>query len=472
MSWLEFLLGLRLTGPPLRGCTNSRILTRYHSGASVDLHARLSDPSLYNRQIAKLHAKYALTSELYTQEQSGVTLATMVIRSKELSRTVARTVEQGRYRFSPARIDTIEVDGKSREVFRYELIDRIVHGAISDLIEEATRPLLSPRLFSYRPGVSWLKPSFEFARWVRAANRAHSDPRKRGLFVLRRDIHSYTDTIPVDGISGVWTTVRNALTNGDGELRASDWSLVENVIRPEVASDEDALYTLIRGVPTGQVISCVLFNVYLAELDHAMAAIPGSFYARYSDDILFAHPDPEVAAEAAQLLDAHVLAARLALNPDKSRDLYLNVPGRSAGEAWPGTSNVGFVGAKISARGTISLGRQKQRRLLREVRTRAIRTARGLAGRDRNAVGRTVCSVINRILEGGGGPLEQRSAALVRRAVTDRDELAQLDYWLARIVAHAVTGDPSVRSFRQVSYATIRNDWKLTSLLHSRNRSS
>ena len=57
---------------------------------------------------------------------------------------------------------------------------------------------------------------------------------------------------------------------------------------------EGQLFTQYRGVPTGQPISCVLFNLYLSGLDAQLDRIPGAFYARYCDDIVFAHPDPDV----------------------------------------------------------------------------------------------------------------------------------------------------------------------------------
>jgi hypothetical protein len=436
----------------------------------VDLHACLSDLHRYKVHIEKLHSKDAPTSELYTLEQDGVSLASMAIHAKDLTRTLARTIERGDYRFSPARIEEIQVEGKTRAVFRYPLIDRIVHGTISDLIEEVTRPLLSDRLYSYRPGVSWLQPGFDYARFVRSANKAASNPKERGLYVLRRDIHAYTDSIPVHESSILWPKLHSALTNGNGTVKEKDWELVERVVRPVVEAGDGSLFRQEQGVPTGQPISCVLFNFYLSDLDHEMAAIPGSFYARYSDDILFSHPDSRVVEEADKLMEECIHEYGLSLNHEKSRNLYLNVPGRSDGIAWKGTSGVGFVGAQVMARGAISLGRNKQRHLLREIRTRALRTARGLSGRDTNTVGRAVCEVINRVLVGDGGALQQRSASLVRRAITNREQLAQLDYWLARIVVQAVTGDPTVRGFRKVPYSRIREDWRLVSLLHSRNR--
>ena len=78
--------------------------------------------------------------------------------------------------------------------------------------------------------------------------------------------------------------------------------------------------------------------------------------------------------------------------------------------------------------------------------------------------------MINRVLDAKSTPVQQRSAGLVRRAVTDRRQLAQLDYLIAKIVLEAVTGKRGVRGFRKVPYRKIREDWGLVSLLHARNR--
>ena len=51
-------------------------------------------------------------------------------------------------------------------------------------------------------------------------------------------------------------------------------------------------------------IATTMFNLYLMPLDKELAAIPGAFYARYSDDVLLAHPDPDVVRRADQRLQA------------------------------------------------------------------------------------------------------------------------------------------------------------------------
>ena len=118
------------------------------------------------------------------------------------------------------------------------------------------------------------------------------------------------------------------------------------------------------------------------------------------------------------------------------------------------------------------MNRKKMRGLLRDIEGRAARTANAMRDGDRERVGRTVCAVINTALQSHNAFGQQRWASLVRGAVTDRSQLRQLDYWIARIVLRVVTGETRVRAFRQVSYRKIRQEWGLISLLHARNRSS
>ena len=439
----------------------------------LDLHACLRDPSRYEREIDRLHSKHLLTRTLYELQQENVPLARLIQKRSKAAKLLARAVSRGAYRLEPGQIREIEVDGKVRAVVAYGLTDTIVTGVVSTLIEDATTPLLSDRLYSYRPGVSWLAPSADLAAHIRTHRRERPDPRSRGLYVLRRDIDSYTDSIPVAPDSSVWEMVKHALRGvGIEAIADEDWRFVVQTIRPEVRELGGGIAVRIRGVPTGQPISCVLFNLYLNELDHALAGIRGGFYARYSDDILFAHHDAETAREAAAILDAHVAALGLRTKHEKAANLYLTSAGRPSAD-WEdtrATTAVPFVGTAVTATGTVALNRKKLRRVLREVELRALRSAAAARGADEAKTGRAVCSVVNRALALAPSPFQQASASLLRRAVTDRGQLAQVDYWLARMVVRAVTGDGGVKAFRRVPYRTIREDWGLVSLVHARNR--
>jgi hypothetical protein len=439
----------------------------------VDLHAALADPRRYERQIDRLHRRYLFTRELYELRQDDVSLASVVLNRARVAKVLARTAARGEYALEPAQVRRIRVERKTRVVFALRLTDLIVHGVVSDIVEEATAATLSPRVYSYRRGVSWWTPVAALAAYARAHRKRHRDPRQRGLYVLQRDIDSYTDTIPVGPSSPLWQMLRDDLDVGP-RVRAEDWRLLESVIRPDVRLPSGASACPVRGVPTGQPISCVLFNLYLSPLDRLLAGVAGGFYARYSDDLLFAHPDPDVVRKTDAVIDKTVAELGLGINDEKRGNLYLTGAGRASSD-WPesrGTTIVRYLGTTVRADGTIGLNRKKLRRLLRDVEQRANRSAAALRTTDLDRRGRFVCSVVNHALDPDPGPFREPSAVLLGHAVTDRNQLTQLDYLLARLVLRAVTGEGSPRAFRAVPYRTIRERWGLRSVLHSRNRAS
>ncbi|HLE47188.1 MAG TPA: reverse transcriptase domain-containing protein, partial [Candidatus Thermoplasmatota archaeon] len=243
------------------------------------------------------------------------------------------------------------------------------------------------------------------------------------------------------------------------------------IVRPDVYTTEGHLASRINGVPTGHPVSCVILNLYAQEVDDALAKVPGAFYARYSDDILFAHTDLEVVQAADARMESILQDLRLRFNPTKRKNLFLNGAGRAA-DGWPGsrgTTVVPYLGSTVWADGTIGLGRKRTRRLLRDVLGRALRTARAARSDDPDEVGRVVCAAVNRAVGPGGGPFQNPAALFLSQVSTSRSQLQQLDYWLTRIVVRAVTGDPSVRALRRIPYQKIRKEWGLVSLVQARN---
>ncbi len=435
----------------------------------MSVQESIRDPRRYRHQIERLHEKHVASRRIYELQQSEVPLASFVLDRRTVARRIARAVGRGEYRLGPAHVRTITSDGKKRVVFAFRLTDLLVHGVVAGIIDEALAPTLSGGLYSYRKGVSWWTAIAAFASYVREHRKSRLEARQRGIYVIRRDIDSYTDSIPVGPRSRVWAMLRDVL----GEpVSKDDWRLIETVVRPDAFVKEGSLFTPYRGVPTGQPISCVLFNLYLAGLDEELHRIPGSFYARYCDDIVFAHPDPDIVKAADARLGDALSALSLRLNEKKGRDLYLTAAGRPS-DTWPeatGATSVPLLGCLVSAHGTVSLGREKRGSLLADLEARALRTVLALRTSSPDSVGRTVCAVINRALQPRVDFPQQRSAALLRRAVTDRHDLEQLDYSIARIVLRAITGRREVRGFRAVPYRKMREDWGLVSVFHARNR--
>jgi hypothetical protein len=431
----------------------------------LDLHAQLSDRRRYERQIERLHQRYLLTSRLYEMQQSDVSLASIVMNRGKVARLLSREVAEGRYQLEPGELRTIRARQKTREVFACRITDLIVHGVVADIVQDAVSPRLSGRVFSYRKGLSWLTPLAELAAFVRAERRKHEDPRARGVYILRRDVDSYTDSIPIGTGSPIWPML-------EAELGAPLPLLLEQVVRVEMRVPGAGVVCRAKGLPMGQPIAAILANLYLSEMDRALERIPGSFYARYGDDFLFAHADADVAREAGAVSDRILDSLWLTVNEKKRRTLYLTPAGRSSTE-WPeakGSTSVPFLGTRIAGDGTIGLDEKKVRALLRELDRRTSVTARTLRGADLDQAGRAVCTVVGRALDPRSALTQQRSAIALRRVVTDRRQLQQLDYLIARIVLKALSGRRDARAFREISYRKLRREWGLVSVVAARNR--
>ncbi len=425
----------------------------------------LADRRAYERQIERIHQRSLMTSRLYDLRQDDVSLASIIINRGKVARLLAREVGRGRYTLEPGELRTIRVRDKNREVFACRLTDLIVHGVVADLVADAVRPLISPRVFSYRKGVAPLTPISQFAAYIRAERRRHTDPRKRGVYVLRRDVDSYTDAIPIGRSSPLWAM----LEEGMGTPLPP---LVGQVIRAELRLPDGATVCRLRGLPMGQPIASVIANLYLRDIDRALEDVPGGFYARYGDDFLFAHPDPHVAREADDLIDRALERLSLTVNEQKRRTSYLTPAGRPSDD-WPaakGAPYVPFLGARLTAHGTVGIDGKKIHGLLGEIKRRVVATSRTLAGADRDEIGRAVCGVVNAALDPRSALTQQRSAVLLRRVVTDRRQLEQLDYAIARIIVEARTGRRSVRALREIPIRQLRDEWGLCSLVAARNR--
>jgi hypothetical protein len=244
--------------------------------------------------------------------------------------------------------------------------------------------------------------------------------------------------------------------------------LVVGVVQPELRTRE-GVGRRDRGLPMGQPIAPVLANLYLGPLDTTLAGTPGGFYARYGDDFLFAHPDPDVLQRYVARTGRVLAALSMTVNDRKRRILHLTPAGRPGPAGVPGRPDVTFLGARIRADGTVGLDAPKVRALLRDVDRRSAATASTVRPAPRDVVGRAVCAAVNNALRPRAGIAEQRSANLLRTVVTDREQLRQLDSRIALIVASTIAGRRGPRAFREVPHRTLREEWGLRSLVVARN---
>ncbi len=437
-----------------------------------DLVQQITTPVLYRKEIQRL-ATRCNRGRLEALESEGFTLAAAVQRNGELARRIAAAVRAQRYRFGPVTQHRVFLDGKYRFIYRASLTDTLVTGVLARQLRRLAQPLISRSVHSYQPGRSSLTAIAALTRYLDHHHKDRPDPRTRGLYLVRRDVRRFGESIPVGDRSIVWEQLREVFRGGVAtKPPAYVWSLIQSAIRPTVITIESEEVCLIAGVPTGSPIQPVICNLYLSPLDQQLEQISGGFYARYGDDLIFAHPDPATTRRAADQIECTLRTLGLKSNEQKREALYLTTPGRPS-QRWPEvrhTSGVEYLGCRVTFDGTVQLKSAKSRRLMQDL-ARRVRLSCRLLGRhcDPALLAQTACQVINRALD-PRDELGHSGAQLLRYGVNDRAQLQQLDYLIARLIASAVTGSYGVRGFRQMPYRKLRREYGLRSLVVERNR--
>lgn len=418
---------------------------------------------LYEREI---HALAGRAREQIFHGHGELSAPLVAAHAAQVARRLAAEVGAGEYAFSPLVPYPALLNGKPRTIYRVDPLDAVVFSALGRVLSAAIEPRLGTHLYSYRKGRSQWTACRALLRYLRAHARARRDPRSRGVFVLRRDVRRYDEHIPVADDSRLWT-ILEGLTGGAAVGYRGDFAaFLRRAFRPAIARPDGSARPLDVGMPTGLPMQTIACNTYLLPLDAEMTGVRGAFYARFGDDLLFAHPDLEVVDEAARALDAAVARLGLAFNPDKSHAIWLTRPGRpheraarfvpAARLAYLGFE-VGFDGARLRA--------DKRRRLLSSLHARLANADRLLSGSSPEERADVLCEVVRCALD-RTSRLSDHYAAWLELDVMSLADLRQLDHHVALAVAERLTGVRGPRALRRFAPGRLRAAHGLPSLVH------
>lgn len=396
--------------------------------------------------------------------------------TEELSRRIIDALLAESYVFSAARRTHVFAAGKVRPLAALSGLDPLVHKQLAAWLGERLRSAISPNARAFKKGDSAELAVADFSAYLQAHRAAHPDPRTRGLYVLRADVSQYGDSIPVHAQAPLWPLL-------DAHCERSEQApphdvllrLVRRALRTPIVGigTDGAIASQLVGLPTGSALLPVIENIYLDGLDRDLSGVSGGFYARYGDDILFAHSDPAARREAERDLGKHLSALGLFTNEKKLQRLYFTAAGRwsAADRGVMPAQYVEWLGYRISFDGTIALTVKKWKKLLGHVRqlvsgTGALLRAQGVEGeRLTKALSQVLASAYDHET-----PLAHPYIPIAMRILTDRTQLKELDYAVALAVAEHITGRSGVRAFRKLSYKKLRRDFGLPSLVVQRNR--
>lgn len=184
--------------------------------------------------------------------------------------------------------------------------DRVVQAAIRNVIEPILERQFAEHSYGFRPGRGCKDALRRVDRLVKAGYKHTVDV----------DLKSYFDTIPHDRLLA---ELRKYIADN------SLIGLVAQFLQASIMDDVDQ-WTPTEGAPQGAIISPLLSNLYLNELDHLMASL-GFEMTRYADDLVIQCKTREDAERALALVQQWTQEHELTLHPTKTKIVHVDEEG-------------------------------------------------------------------------------------------------------------------------------------------------
>ncbi len=416
-----------------------------------------------------LKDKNFLSPKLYKTEKTGINLSDILSDSSNFAQAIIKDFKNKKFHFGHALIKTIKVKDKERIIYQFDLIDTVIGGYLAWSMSNVMETFLTENVFSYRKGLSFWQAINKLSNYTLEHKRKISEPKKRGLYVLRRDIKSYTDTIPVYENSPLWEKIKNTFFKHQNDTYL--FGLYKELIRPIVHDKNHVEWCNLLGIPTGQPITATLYNFYAFEIDQYFTLYPEIFYLRYSDDLIIASPDKKNTEKTKIELNEILLKLKLKFKDSKNGDFYFNGAAKKDDQdsQYQGVDQVDFLGCSVKFDGTIRLKSNRQKRILNIARKRVKNIKENNKDLEKEKLGKLLSHHINNIFWNKKTQVPIKSIDMLKKMVNDRTQLKEIDYALALIIAENVSQVKGVKAFRQISYEKIRNEWGLKSFVQMRN---
>ncbi len=239
----------------------------------------------------------------------GQSTEAVAARAEEELVVIERLLREARYEPEAVKRVWIEkVGSKDKRPLGLPTVrDRIVQKALQIVLEPIFEKDFAAHSYGFRP-----------ARSARAAvERVEELLEKGNVHVVDADLKGYFDSIPQNQL-----LERVSRKIADGRVLA----LLKKFLEQGVMETGKEWQPTPSGTPQGAVISPLLANIYLDELDHLLAGL-GYEMVRYADDFVILCPSQAEAQRALEVVRAWTLQAELMLHPEKTKLVDANLRG-------------------------------------------------------------------------------------------------------------------------------------------------
>ena len=184
--------------------------------------------------------------------------------------------------------------------------DRVVQNALRHVLEPILERQFAEHSYGFRPNRGCKDALRRVDRLVKSGYK----------YTVDVDLKSYFDTIPHDRLI---KELRKHVAD------SSVIGLVEKFLQAQVLDGMDH-WTPVAGAPQGAIISPLLSNLYLNELDCHWAAF-GYEMTRYADDFVIQCRTAEEAAAALEMVREWTTERGLTLHPTKTKIVHVDIDG-------------------------------------------------------------------------------------------------------------------------------------------------
>jgi len=200
-------------------------------------------------------------------------------------------------------------NGRRRPLGIPTIRDRIIQTAIKMVIEPIFEHDFHEMSFGFRPGKSTKDALRRVEKLLKVGN----------LYVVDADLKNFFDVLD-HGILMQKVEMKIA----DGKVL----DMLRKYLKQEIREETGEIIKPEAGVPQGGVISPLLANIYLDEMDHR-AEVGGYEMTRYADDIVIQCKSQEEAEKALLWIRNWVGKLGISLNEEKTKIVNMNEVGSS-----------------------------------------------------------------------------------------------------------------------------------------------